>query len=53
MEKKSDTKPYDTAFKDLAEQEPELLLQLVGTLPPNATVKRPAPRSQRVSFNSR
>ena len=36
---KSDTKPYDTAFKDLAEQEPELLLQLIGALPPDATVK--------------
>ena len=35
---KSDTKPYDTAFKDLAEQSPELLLQLVGALPPDATV---------------
>ncbi len=33
-----DTKPYDTAFKDLAEQSPELLLRLVGALPPNATV---------------
>ena len=36
---KTDTKPYDTAFKDLAEQEPELLLRLVGALPPGATVK--------------
>lgn len=33
-----DTKPYDTAFKDLAEQSPELLLRLVGALPPDATV---------------
>jgi hypothetical protein len=36
---KKDTKPYDTAFKDLAEQEPELLLRLMGALPPGATVK--------------
>lgn len=36
---KRDTKPYDTAFKDLAEREPELLLRLVGALPPGAKVK--------------
>jgi predicted transposase YdaD len=36
---KKDTKPYDTAFKDLAEREPELLLRLIGALPPGATVK--------------
>lgn len=29
---KKDNKPYDTAFKDLAEQDPELLLLLVGAL---------------------
>ena len=39
MEKKSDNKPYDTAFKDLAEQEPEALLQLIGALPPDAVVR--------------
>lgn len=36
---KKDNKPYDTAFKDLAEQEPEALLWLVGALPPGATFK--------------
>lgn len=36
---KQDTKPYDTAFKDLAEQAPELLLRLVGAFPPGATVR--------------
>ena len=35
---KSDNKPYDTAFKDLAEQDPEALLRLVGALPEGATV---------------
>ena len=36
---KSDKKPYDTAFKRLAEQDPEALLRLVGALPPDATVR--------------
>lgn len=36
---KRDSKPYDTAFKDLAEQAPELLLRLIGALPPGATVR--------------
>ena len=36
---KIDKKPYDTAFKDLAVQEPEALLRLVGAIPPGATVK--------------
>ncbi len=39
MEKKSDNKPYDTAFKDLAEQEPEALLRLIGALPHDAVVR--------------
>jgi predicted transposase YdaD len=34
-----DTKPYDSAFKDLAEQDPEALLLLLEALPPGATVK--------------
>ena len=34
----TDKKPYDTAFKRLAEQDPEALLRLVGALPPGATV---------------
>lgn len=42
-ETKSDNKPYDTAFKDLAEQDPEALLRLVGALPEGATVT-PLPR---------
>lgn len=40
---KSDNKPYDTAFKELAEQDPETLLRLVGALPEGATVT-PLPR---------
>ena len=36
---KSDKKPYDTAFKRLAEQDPEALLRLVGALPLGATVR--------------
>jgi hypothetical protein len=40
---KSDNKPYDTAFKDLAEQDPEALLRLIGALPEGATI-RPLPR---------
>lgn len=38
-ESKSDKKPYDTAFKRLADQDPEALLRLVGALPPGATVR--------------
>ncbi|MDX2043279.1 MAG: hypothetical protein SF097_18830 [Acidobacteriota bacterium] len=38
-----DKKPYDTAFKDLADQDPVALLRLVGALPEGATVK-PLPR---------
>ncbi len=34
-----DTKPYDSAFKDLAEQDPEALLLLPEALPPGVTVK--------------
>src|SRR5215210_4435924 len=40
---KPDNKPYDTAFKDLAEQDPEALLRLIGALPEGATIK-PLPR---------
>lgn len=40
---KPDNKPYDTAFKDLAEQDPEALLRLIGALPEGATI-RPLPR---------
>jgi hypothetical protein len=40
---KSDNKPYDTAFKELAEQDPESLLRLVGALPEGATIT-PLPR---------
>ncbi len=36
---KADNKPYDTAFKDLAEQDAEALLRLLGALPPGATVR--------------
>lgn len=36
---KKDTKPYDTAFKELAKREPEVLLRLVGAFPPDATVE--------------
>ncbi|HMV81759.1 MAG TPA: hypothetical protein PLD20_09705 [Blastocatellia bacterium] len=36
---KPDNKPYDTAFKDLAEQDPEALLRLIGALPEGATIK--------------
>lgn len=39
----ADNKPYDTAFKDLADEDPEALLRLVGALPEGATVK-PLPR---------
>ena len=35
----ADNKPYDTAFKDLAEQDAEALLRLLGALPPGATVR--------------
>ncbi len=42
-ETKSDNKPYDTAFKELAEHDPEALLRLVGALPEGATVT-PLPR---------
>lgn len=35
----TDKKPYDTAFKRLAEQDPEALLRLVGALPPGAKVR--------------
>lgn len=35
----TDKKPYDTAFKHLAEQDPEALLRLVGALPPDAKVR--------------
>ncbi len=38
-----DHKPYDTAFKDLAEEAAETLLRLVGALPLNAKIK-PLPR---------
>ena len=37
---KSDKKPYDTAFKRLADQDPEALLRLVGALPPGATARK-------------
>jgi predicted transposase YdaD len=40
---KSDNKPYDTAFKELAEQDPETLLRLVGALPEGA-IFTPLPR---------
>ncbi len=33
-------KPFDDAFKDLAEHDAEALLNLLGLLPPGATVKR-------------
>ncbi|MGH9839270.1 MAG: hypothetical protein ACREEM_10845 [Blastocatellia bacterium] len=36
---KRDNKPYDTAFKELAEHDPESLLRLVGALPEGATVR--------------
>lgn len=36
---KKDNKPYDSAFKDLAEQDPEGLLLLIGALPPGARIK--------------
>jgi predicted transposase YdaD len=36
-------KPYDDAFKDLAEQDPEALLRLLDAFPPGATVT-PLPR---------
>ncbi len=39
MAKKTDTQPFDTAFKFLAEQDPEALLSLLGILPPQATIK--------------
>jgi len=35
----TDKKPYDTAFKHLAEQDPEALLRLIGALPPGAKVR--------------
>jgi len=37
---KSDKKPYDTAFKHLADQDPEALLRLVGALPAGATARK-------------
>lgn len=40
---KKDNKPYDSAFKDLAEQDPEGLLLLIGALPPGAQIN-PLPR---------
>jgi predicted transposase YdaD len=46
--KKDDPNPYDTAFKEFADQDPELLLMLVGALPPGAKVK-PLPRSVSIS----
>ncbi|MGH9835559.1 MAG: hypothetical protein ACRD9Y_21265, partial [Blastocatellia bacterium] len=36
---KKDNEPYDSAFKDLADQDPEGLLLLLGALPPGAKVK--------------
>ena len=36
---KPDNKPYDTAFKHLADQDPEALLRLVGALPAGAIVR--------------
>ncbi|HWQ34788.1 MAG TPA: hypothetical protein VNQ79_18205 [Blastocatellia bacterium] len=36
---RQDAKPYNSAFKDLTEQDPEALLQLIGALPPGATVR--------------
>jgi hypothetical protein len=36
---KKDNKPYDSAFKDLADQDPEGLLLLLGALPLGAKVK--------------
>lgn len=46
--KKDDPTPYDTAFKEFADQDPELLLTLVGALPPGAIVK-PLPRAVSIS----
>jgi hypothetical protein len=40
---KANSKPYDTAFKDLAEQDPGALLLLLGAIRPGASVK-PLPR---------
>jgi len=34
-----DNKPYDSAFKDFADQDSEALLRLIGALPPDATVR--------------
>ncbi|MGH9841289.1 MAG: hypothetical protein ACREEM_21245, partial [Blastocatellia bacterium] len=34
-----DKKPYDSAFKDLADQDAEALLRLIGALPPGAIVQ--------------
>jgi hypothetical protein len=42
-ETKRDNKPYDTAFKELAEHDPETLLRLVGALPQGASII-PLPR---------
>ncbi len=38
-----DSKPYDSAFKNLAEDDAEALLRLIGALPPGARI-RPLPR---------
>jgi hypothetical protein len=46
--KKDDPNPYDTAFKEFADQDPELLPMLVGALPPGAKVK-PLPRAVSIS----
>ncbi|MGH9836132.1 MAG: hypothetical protein ACREBD_39475 [Blastocatellia bacterium] len=45
---KDDPNPYDTAFKEFADQDPELLLMLVGALPPGAQVK-PLPPAVSIS----
>ena len=43
MSATGDKKPYDSAFKGLADEDPIALLRLVGALPEGATVK-PLPR---------
>lgn len=40
---KTDKKPYDSAFKSLADEDAEALLRLIGAAPPGATI-RPLPR---------